>query len=132
MFSKRFSKLTSATSESACGTRPNCVCSVCSPENSHFIEPLAGLGPSPIETLTETVTSMDRVKIVARDDGYLHVEFRSALLGFVDDVEFVVDGEVTHVRSASRVGYGDHEVNRKRVEEIRQRVNDRTSKGNEA
>ena len=130
MFSKRFPKLTSIASESACGTRPNCVCSVCSTENSHFIKPLTGLGPKPIETLTETVESMDRVKVIAKDDSYLHVEFRSALIGFVDDVEFVVDGEVTHVRSASRVGYGDHEVNRKRIEEIRQQVNGPTNKGN--
>ena len=36
-----------------------------------------------------------------------------------DDVEFEVDGDTVHVRSASRLGYGDFGVNRKRVEALR-------------
>jgi uncharacterized protein (DUF1499 family) len=55
--------------------------------------------------------------------GYLHAEFRSALFGFVDDVEFRMDetaGRID-VRSASRTGYFDFGVNRRRVEEIRAR-----------
>ena len=45
----------------------------------------------------------------------------SWLLRFVDDVDAVVDPDagVIHVRSASRVGYSDLGVNRKRVEAIR-------------
>ena len=50
---------------------------------------------------------------------YLYAEFRSRLLGFVDDVEFFFDGVVVHVRSASRLGRRDFGVNRARVEEIR-------------
>ena len=65
---------------------------------------------------------MQRSTIVMEDKDYLHAEFRSALIGFVDDVEFLVDDKVIHVRSASRVGYGDHDVNRKRVEEIYSQV----------
>ena len=42
-------------------------------------------------------------------------------LGFVDDVQFLLDerARVIHVRSASRVGYWDLGVNRKRMEAIR-------------
>ena len=42
-------------------------------------------------------------------------------MGFVDDVEFVVDPErsVIDVRSASRLGHSDFGVNRKRVETLR-------------
>ena len=116
MFKKRFPKLSSSAGGDACGTRPNCVCSVCQQETSHFVEPLTGLGPKPIDRLVETVKSMDRARLITTEDHYLHVEFRSALIGFVDDVEFLVDGDIAHVRSASRVGYGDHGVNRKRVE----------------
>jgi len=49
------------------------------------------------------------------------VEFRSNVFRFVDDVEFLFDREkkLIHVRSASRVGYSDLGVNRKRVEKIR-------------
>ena len=42
---------------------------------------------------------------------------------FVDDLECRLDAEnrVIHVRSASRVGYSDLGVNRKRVERLRAR-----------
>jgi uncharacterized protein (DUF1499 family) len=46
---------------------------------------------------------------------------------FVDDVEFLFDdtNKKIHVRSASRVGYSDMGVNRKRVEELRKLLNER-------
>ncbi|MGH7970152.1 MAG: DUF1499 domain-containing protein, partial [Limisphaerales bacterium] len=52
---------------------------------------------------------------------YLHAEFRSPLMGFVDDVEFVLAPEqkLIHVRSAARLGYSDFGVNRKRAEFLR-------------
>ncbi len=62
-------------------------------------------------------------RITEEKPGYLHAEFRSALFGFVDDVEFRMDeahGRID-VRSASRTGYYDFGVNRRRVEEIRKR-----------
>jgi uncharacterized protein (DUF1499 family) len=46
------------------------------------------------------------------------------LFGFVDDMEFRMDeaaGRID-VRSASRTGYYDFGVNRRRVEEIRARI----------
>ena len=59
--------------------------------------------------------------VEASDEDSLHVEFTSWLLRFVDDVDAVIDPDagVIHVRSASRVGYSDLGVNRKRVEAIR-------------
>jgi uncharacterized protein (DUF1499 family) len=64
---------------------------------------------------------MLRTKIVTVEDNYLHVEFRSAFLRFVDDVEFLIDPEeqLVHFRSASRVGDSDFGVNRDRMEQIR-------------
>lgn len=58
------------------------------------------------------------------EDLYLHYEFTSLLLRFVDDVEFLFDEEAKtiHFRSASRVGYGDLGVNRRRMEDIRSRL----------
>ena len=66
---------------------------------------------------------MPRVTIVSERADYLHVEFRSALFRFVDDVEFFVvpSEQAIHFRSASRVGHGDLGVNRRRMELIRQR-----------
>jgi uncharacterized protein (DUF1499 family) len=42
-------------------------------------------------------------------------------MGFVDDVQFLIDESprVIHVRSASRDGYWDLGVNRRRIETIR-------------
>ena len=63
----------------------------------------------------------------AEDESYLHYEFTSLLLRFVDDVEFLFDDETktVHFRSASRTGYGDFGVNRKRMEEIRSLAGDK-------
>jgi len=60
-------------------------------------------------------------KTVTQSEHYLHIEFSSSLLGFVDDVEFLAAAEdqVIHVRSASRLGVRDFGVNRKRIEAIR-------------
>lgn len=54
---------------------------------------------------------------------YVRAEYRSKLFRFVDDVEFLLPPEssLIQVRSASRVGYSDMGVNRKRVEDIRGR-----------
>ncbi|NDY59068.1 DUF1499 domain-containing protein, partial [Desulfovibrio sulfodismutans] len=59
--------------------------------------------------------------ILQKQNGYFRVEFRSKILGFVDDVEFYLpeDQDVIHIRSAARLGYYDFGVNRRRVEKIR-------------
>jgi uncharacterized protein (DUF1499 family) len=64
---------------------------------------------------------MDGASIVIREDAYLYAEFRTPLLGFVDDVEFLLDADNQriHVRSASRRGYSDFGTNRERVGAIR-------------
>jgi uncharacterized protein (DUF1499 family) len=64
---------------------------------------------------------MPRTTVVAAETGYLYAEFRSKLMGFVDDVEFLVDPAkgVIHVRSASRLGRRDFGVNRDRIERLR-------------
>ncbi len=59
---------------------------------------------------------------ITRDDGdYLRAEARSAMLRFVDDVEFWLDeaNGVIQLRSASRLGYSDRGVNRARIEALR-------------
>jgi len=62
-----------------------------------------------------------RVRIVTAGEHYLHAEFTTALMRYVDDVEFLAEahGGKIAVRSASRVGYGDMEANRERIEWIR-------------
>jgi uncharacterized protein (DUF1499 family) len=73
------------------------------------------------QALKEIVRSLPRTNLVEENETYLHYEFTSLLLRFVDDVEFLFDDETKtiHFRSASRTGYSDLGVNRRRMEEIR-------------
>ena len=59
--------------------------------------------------------------ILEEEDYYLHVGVRSLVFRFVDDVELLLNPETKqiHVRSASRMGYSDFGVNRRRVEQLR-------------
>jgi uncharacterized protein (DUF1499 family) len=108
----------------ACPDSPNCVSSQ-STDPRHAIDPLRydGTAEKARELLIEAVSGMKRARIVAAEERYIHAEFTSALFRFVDDVEFLLESETKtiHVRSASRVGYSDLAVNRRRVEEIRSR-----------
>ncbi len=87
------------------------------------IEPLSfsGSADDALKKLKGTVLSLPRTRLVSETPKYLHFECRSAILRFVDDLEFLVDVErnVIHCRSASRVGYSDLGVNRNRVEQVR-------------
>jgi uncharacterized protein (DUF1499 family) len=73
------------------------------------------------EALKAVIRSLPRTTLVEEDESYLHYEFTSLLLRFVDDVEFLFDEDTKTVRfrSASRVGYGDFGVNRQRMEQVR-------------
>lgn len=107
-----------------CKRTPNCVSSQADPaDREHSIAPIAFKG-SALEAMgvaKRAVESMQRATIVREDRGYLCAEFRSKLLGYVDDVELAYDEKagVFHVRSASRLGRRDFGVNRKRVETLR-------------
>ena len=104
-----------------CPMSPICVSSQASAENQR-VEALrySGDAAQAQNRLLAVLKGMERVKIQRADAGYVHAEFRSALFGFVDDVEFHFDPPgAIQVRSASRVGYSDFGVNRKRVEAIR-------------
>lgn len=56
----------------------------------------------------------------------VYAEFESKIMGFVDDVEFYFrpDGSTVEYRSASRIGEGDFDVNRKRIRDIRVALQD--------
>ena len=70
--------------------------------------------------LYEVITAQKGATIISVQPDYLRAEFRSAIMGFVDDVEFYFPASpVIHLRSASRLGYSDLGVNRKRIESIR-------------
>jgi uncharacterized protein (DUF1499 family) len=105
-----------------CPASPNCVCSQ-DPDPAHQIVPLAftGTADDAWGRLKTVVAGRPRARIVEESADYLRAEFRSRVFRFVDDVEFVMDepNHVIQVRSASRVGYSDLGVNRRRIEALR-------------
>jgi uncharacterized protein (DUF1499 family) len=114
----------------ACPDKPNCVSSR-APANDqqHFIAPIAVVGEPAkfFVTLQQVLAQMPRTTLITQDGDYLHYEVRSALFRFVDDVEFLLDqnANLVHVRSASRTGYSDLGVNKKRVLQITQAVREK-------
>ena len=107
-----------------CPKSPNCVCSQCpETDQQHYIQPLSynSTPDAALAKLKATIQNQPRTQIVTESDNYLYAEFTSQMMGYVDDVEFLVDdnAKVIHVRSASRLGQSDIGVNRKRIESIR-------------
>jgi uncharacterized protein (DUF1499 family) len=91
------------------------------------IAPIALVGgdaKATIARLAQVVEALPGSKIVERRDDYLYAQFTTAVMRFVDDVEFWFDpaAGVVQVRSASRVGSSDLGVNRARIENIRARL----------
>jgi uncharacterized protein (DUF1499 family) len=110
-----------------CPRSPNCVASQGdAADAAHYIAPIAFKGDAGAawRALRETVVAAERVTVVNERDGYLRAEFATKFIGFVDDVEFLLDAtaRVVHVRSASRLGYRDFGVNRARIEALRARL----------
>lgn len=111
-----------------CPDSPNCV-STQATDETHAIAPYAftGSAADAKTSLLAAIDAMPRTKIITETDTYLHVEFRSLIFRFVDDVEFFIDdaSQTVQFRSASRVGHSDLGVNRKRMEEIRTKFSGR-------
>jgi uncharacterized protein (DUF1499 family) len=110
-----------------CKRSPNCVSSQADRSDAeHYIEPIRFKGTTvqAMVAAKRAVELMERSTIVREESGYLYAEFRSKLLGYVDDLELVFDANagVLHVRSASRLGRRDFGVNRARVERLRRLI----------
>ena len=111
----------------ACPDSPNCVSTLAPSQDSrHAIAPYRfSRTQSDAKAVLKTVIAgLPRTRLVEEEETYLHYEFTSLLLRFIDDVEFLFDDEAKaiHFRSASRTGYGDLGVNRRRMEDIRSRL----------
>ncbi|WP_051222214.1 DUF1499 domain-containing protein [Neptunomonas japonica] len=121
------------TKLAACIQKPNCVCSEYPEDTSHFIQPI-DLSEAGVRANLSSVEIISTIKEVITDAGgrlqenqglhsdslYLAATFHSSLFGFIDDVETRYDpkNNLLHFRSASRAGYSDLGVNRKRVMQL--------------
>jgi uncharacterized protein (DUF1499 family) len=108
-----------------CPDSPNCVSSFAL-DDKHQIDPMSFSGSSQeqIKILKSIINNFGNASVVSEGENYIHAEFFSNMLKFVDDVEFFLDekNKKLHFRSASRLGYGDFGVNRKRIETIKTKL----------
>ena len=108
-----------------CPASPNCVTSLAAAASRHAVEPMRFQGEPEIawERLRALLISLPGAHPAGERPGYLRVEFRSRLFGFVDDAEFLLDAPNRRidVRSASRVGWSDLGANRRRIAALTRR-----------
>ena len=106
-----------------CPGSPNCVSSIADAGTKEAIAPIPydGDTASAQATMVDIVSGLPRTTIVTDEPGYIHAVSRSFTMAFPDDTEFYFDetNRLIHVRAAARVGEGDFNVNRKRVETVR-------------
>jgi uncharacterized protein (DUF1499 family) len=106
---------------SLCPSKPNCVSSYDDKQGNHFIAPIQSnlsIKEKHLK-LTELISKEDNTAITASSSTYIRAQYSSSFWGFVDDVEFILEDSQIQMRSASRLGYSDFGVNRKRLESIR-------------
>ncbi len=88
------------------------------------VEPLpfkAGGIAASMKALAAVLGTMPGVSVVEQRPDYLYAQAQTRWLKFVDDVEFWANpaSNVIELRSASRLGREDFNVNRQRIEKIR-------------
>jgi uncharacterized protein (DUF1499 family) len=99
-----------------CGDKPNCV-STSNSDEKHMITAIET--DLDLDNVVKELNSLD-LKLVTKEGNYAHLTYTSGIMGYVDDVEIMLNGQTLTIRSASRVGYSDMGANRKRVEKIRE------------
>jgi uncharacterized protein (DUF1499 family) len=113
-----------------CPQSPNCVSTDEDPSDTqHYVDPIPfGVSTDQaFEAVLEVLENMPRTVVTSTQGFEVHAESRVAVFGFVDDVTIVVDesDSVVRFRSASRVGYSDLGVNRRRYQRFRELFLDR-------
>lgn len=112
-----------------CSSKPNCVCSEYEQDQKHYVNAIhySQNDADTIETLQQIIGELGG-KIQIIESNYIAATFKSSVFGFVDDLEARLDADnhLIHLRSASRVGYSDRGVNRKRLDDLVKRFTEKT------
>ena len=108
-----------------CPDTPNCVSSLAK-NPKYRVEPFK-LKKDPKtnwDIVHKMVASRPRTKIVSADNSDIHAECRSMIFRFIDDLtlHLIPSNGIIDIRSASRTGYSDFGVNRRRVENLRKKL----------
>lgn len=103
-----------------CPPAPHCVSSLAG-DARHRVEPFRlADAQAGWARVVEAVRASERATIVVADARYLHAEVASPWRVYTDDLELLRgEGDRIDVRSTSRIGYYDFNVNRERVEALR-------------
>lgn len=108
---------------SPCPGMPNAVCSYFPKDRSHFLAPLLyeGSEDSARERIKAIHETLSGVRLLKEQGHYLHYEFKSLIMHYFDDVEFLIDSEAQtiHFRSASREGFWDFGRNARRMKKFK-------------
>jgi uncharacterized protein (DUF1499 family) len=118
---------------SPCPNSPNCISSQ-SHNARNRVEPFVYSSQEEShKELKKILQNRNRITIISETENYIYAECKTALFRFVDDLEFYFDDthKVIHIRSASRIGYSDLGVNRRRIEDIRTKFIEWQKKRNE-
>lgn len=105
-----------------CDGGPHCVSSL-SADPDRRVEPLRYAGPreDARKRLIGLLAAVPSYALRTIEPDYLHVEVVTRFMRYVDDVEFLFSPREPRidVRSSSRIGYYDFQINRERVARIR-------------
>ena len=106
----------------SCGPYPNAV-NTQATDAQHALEPLhfEGSAEDAQAYLRLILHQLDHCVVRLDLPGQLWVICRSPVLGFVDDMDFLIDDEqkLIHMRAQARMGRKDFDKNRERLEHIR-------------
>lgn len=105
---------------------PNAVSSQSIPKDKYVPAlPYNGTKSEAKKNLIGMLKGYEGVEIVQNDENYVYAVATSKKMKFKDDIEFYFNDAAQWIefRSASRVGYSDNGVNRKRYEEMKNRYN---------
>lgn len=104
-----------------CPQSPNCV-STQTDQEAKKRDPIAYTGSmaDAKARLMKAIDGMPRTRLKTEADNYLHYTFKTRIIPFIDDVEFLFDEEakLIHYRSASRVGHSDMGANARRMGKV--------------
>lgn len=98
-----------------CPATPNCVHSA--DEGNWQRQPEAKW-----QQILRLLSQQERTELMEHNNRYAHFVVSSRLFGFKDDVELLLQGTDIHYRSASRMGYSDLGVNKKRMQAWREEL----------
>ena len=103
-----------------CPSSPNCVSSF-EVDKEHSIAPILFTGSENLikKKLLTLIKQHSNMRLVHHSGNYIYAQYTSGIMGFVDDIEFLITAKKVQVRSASRLGYSDLGANRNHIEMIR-------------